>query len=54
MMSFGFTNAPTAFMDLMNKVFIPYLDKFIVVFINDILVHSKDNNEHTTYVKTVL
>ena len=41
-MPFGFTNATVAFMDLMNRVFHPYLDKFVVVFIDDILVYSKD------------
>ena len=45
-MSFGLTNAPTTFMDLMNRVFRPYLDKFVVVFINDILVYSKDEQEN--------
>ena len=39
-MSFGLTNAPTAFMDLMNRVFQPYLDRFFIVFIDDILVYS--------------
>ena len=39
-MSFGLTNAPAAFMDLMNRVFQPYLDRFIIVFIDDILVYS--------------
>jgi hypothetical protein len=42
MLSFGLTNAPPYLMDLMNKVFMEYLDKFIIVFINDILVYTKD------------
>ena len=41
-MSFGLTNAPAAFMDLMNNVFRPYVDQFVVVFIDDILVYTKD------------
>ena len=44
-MPFGLTNAPTAFMNLMNRVFHPYLDQFFVVFIDDILVYSKDAQE---------
>jgi hypothetical protein len=43
---FGLTNAPALFMDLMNRLFQPYLDKFVVVFINDILVYSKSYEEH--------
>ena len=45
-MPFGLTNAPIASMDLMNRVFRPYLDHFVVVFIDDILVYSKDVQEH--------
>jgi hypothetical protein len=45
-MSFGLTNAPTYFMSLMNKVFMEYLDKFVVVFIDDIFVYSRSEEEH--------
>jgi hypothetical protein len=45
-MSFGLTNTPTYFMYLINKVFMKYLDKFVVVFIDDILIFSKDEEEH--------
>ena len=50
----GLTNAPAAFMDLMNRVFRPYMDKFVVVFINDILVYSKDRENHDTHLRVVL
>ena len=53
-MPFGLTNAPTAFMDLMNRVFHPYLDHFVVVFIDDILVYSKDAQEHEQHLRIVL
>ena len=53
-MPFGLTNAPTAFMDLMNRVFRPYLDQFVVVFIDDILVYSRDEQEHEQHLKIVL
>ncbi|WVZ63920.1 hypothetical protein U9M48_013512 [Paspalum notatum var. saurae] len=49
-MSFGLTNAPAYFMNLMNKVFMEYLDKFIVVFIDDILIYSKTEEEHLRLV----
>jgi hypothetical protein len=45
-MSFGLTDAPSYFMYMMNKVFMDYLDKFVVVFINDILVYSRSEEEH--------
>ncbi|GKE43203.1 putative reverse transcriptase domain-containing protein, partial [Tanacetum coccineum] len=53
-MSFGLTNAPAIFMDLMNRVSKPYLDKFIIVFIDDILVYSKDEEEHGKHLKIIL
>ena len=53
-MPFGLTNALVAFMDLMNKVFHPYLDQFVVVFINDILVYSKDAQEQEQHLRIVL
>ena len=51
---FWLTNAPTTFMDLMNRVFRPYLDQFVVVFIDDILVYSRDEQEHKQHLKIVL
>jgi hypothetical protein len=54
MMYFGLTKAPTYCMDLMNKEFMEYLDKFVVVFINDVLVYSKDEEEHMEHLCLVL
>jgi hypothetical protein len=53
-MSFGLTNAPAYFMYLMNKVFMESLDKFIVVFIDDILVYSRSEEEHEKHLRLVL
>ena len=50
-MHFGLTNAPAAFMDLMNRVFQPYLDRFVVVFVDDILVYSKTMKEHEEHLR---
>jgi hypothetical protein len=54
MMSFGLTNAPAHFMYLMNKVFMDYLDKFVMVFIDDILVYSRSKEEHEEHLHLVL
>ena len=51
---FGFTNTPVAFMDLMNRMFRPYLDRFIIVFIDDILVYSKSKEEYEEHLRIVL
>ena len=53
-MPFGLMHALSAFMDLMNQVFSPYLDQFVVVFIDDILVYSKTREEHATHLRIVL
>jgi hypothetical protein len=53
-MSFDLTNAPTYFMYLMNSVFMDYLDKFVVVFIDDILIFSQNEQEHEEHLRKVL
>jgi hypothetical protein len=53
-MSFGLTNAPAYFMTMMNKVFMEYLDKFRVVFIDDILIYSKDDKEHEQHLRLIM
>jgi hypothetical protein len=52
-MYFGLIEVPTNFMDLMDKVFMEYLDKFIIVFINDVLVYSKSEEEHEEHLRLV-
>ena len=54
MIPFRLTNAPAAFMDFMNRLFSPYLDKFVIVFIDDILVYSSSPEEHAEHLRTVL
>jgi len=53
-MPFEVTNAPSVFMDLMNRIFSPYLDKFVLMFIVDILVYFKNEEEHAVHLKVVL
>jgi hypothetical protein len=53
-MSFGLTNAPALIMNMMNSVFMDYLDKFVVVFIDDILIYSQSEEEHVDNLKMVL
>ncbi|KAM1152397.1 hypothetical protein ACFX19_035618 [Malus domestica] len=54
LMPFGLTNAPSAFMNLMNRVFHSYLDRFVIVFIDDILVYSKNETDHARHLRLVL
>ena len=53
-MPFGLTNAPTEFMDLMHRVFQPYLDQFVIVFVNDILIYSQSEREHEDHLRIIL
>ncbi|WMV19136.1 hypothetical protein MTR67_012521 [Solanum verrucosum] len=53
-MSFGFTNTPATFMDLMSRVFKPYFDMFVIVFIDYILINSRNGEDHTSHLKVVL
>ena len=53
-MSFGLTNTPAAFIDLMHRVFQPYLDQFVMVFVGDILIYSQSEDEHEDHLRIVL
>lgn len=52
-MSFGVSNAPCVFMEYMNRIFHPYLDQFVVVFIDNILVYSKSDEDHVRHLRTI-
>ena len=54
MIPFRLTNTPVAFMDLMHRLFQPYLDRFVVVFVDDILIYSKSKEEHEDHLRIVL
>ena len=53
-MAFGLTNTPAAFMDLMNRVFKKYMDKFVIVFMDDILIYSRTQEEHAEHLRISL
>ena len=53
-MPFRLTNAPTSFMDLMHRLFQPYLDRLVVVFVDDILIHSKFQEDHEGHLRIIL